>query len=78
MSIKYFEPLAMIDGVSITPSPNWDRGNGPETWPGIEPSERGNVIPDLPALAGILALKGGDEVRLVILRAVSIVNPEQR
>jgi len=51
----------MIDGVSITPSPNWDRGNGLETRPGIEPSERGNVIPNLFALAGTLALKGWEE-----------------
>jgi hypothetical protein len=66
MSIKYFEPLAMINNPLITPSPNWDRGNGPETWPGIEPSERGNVIPNLSALAGTPALKGWEEVRLVI------------
>ena len=51
----------MIDGVSITPSPNLDRGNGPETRPRIEPSERGNVIPNLFALAGTLALKGWEE-----------------
>jgi|YelNatPaOPRAMG01_1025707.scaffolds.fasta_scaffold42222_1 hypothetical protein len=56
----------MIDGLRITPSPNLDRGNGLETWPGIEPSERGNVIPNLFALAGTLALKGWEEVRLVI------------
>ncbi|NAY89342.1 MAG: hypothetical protein GU347_01275 [Desulfurococcales archaeon] len=60
---KIYEPRAMIDGVSITPSPNLDRGNGPETRPGIEPSERGNVIPNLFALAGTPALKGGEEVR---------------
>ena len=36
--------------ILITPSPA-DRGNGPETWPGIEPL-RGDVIPKLPALAG--------------------------
>jgi transposase len=37
--------------ILITPSPNWDRGNGLETQPGIEPSERGNAIPNLFALA---------------------------
>jgi hypothetical protein len=63
MSIKLFEPLAMINGLLITPSPVWDRGNGPETRPGIEPSGRGDVIPNLPALAGTLALQGGEEVR---------------
>jgi putative transposase len=34
--------------ILITPSPAWDRGNGPETQPGIEPSGRGNVIPTYP------------------------------
>jgi|UniRef100_A0A7J3SLU6 hypothetical protein len=63
MSIKYFEPLAMINNPLITPSPNWDRGNGPETRPRIEPSERGDVIQNLSALAGTLALWGGEEVR---------------
>jgi len=40
----------------ITPSPERDRGNGLETRPGIEPSGRGDVIPNLPAIAGTLAL----------------------
>jgi len=31
----------------ITPSPERGRGNGPETWPGIKPSKRGDVIPNL-------------------------------
>ena len=62
MSIKYFEPLAMINDPRITPSPGRDRGNGPKTRPGIEPSERGNVIPNHPALARTLALQGGEEV----------------
>ncbi|MCI4396456.1 MAG: hypothetical protein JHC28_02725 [Thermoprotei archaeon] len=53
---KICEPRAMIDGLRITPSPNLDRGNGLETRPGIEPSEKGNAIPNLFALAGILAL----------------------
>jgi len=48
--------------ILITPSP-MDRGNRLETRPGIEPSGRGNVIPNLPALAGTPALKGGEEVR---------------
>ena len=42
--------------ILITPSPTWDRGNGPETRPGVKPSGRGDVIPNLPALAGTLAL----------------------
>ncbi|MCC6029844.1 MAG: hypothetical protein LM591_06870 [Candidatus Korarchaeum sp.] len=66
MSIKLFEPLAMINGLRITPNPERDRGNGPETRPGIEPSGRGDVIPNLPALTGTLALQGGEEVREVI------------
>ena len=39
--------------ILITPSP-MDRGNWPEARPGIEP--KGDVIPNLPALAGTLAL----------------------
>jgi len=62
MRIKNFEPLAVISSLSIAPSPERDRGNGPETRPGIEPSERGNVVPNLPALTGTLALQGGEEV----------------
>jgi len=62
MSIKYFEPLAMINSLLITPSP-MDRGNGPETRPGIEPSGRGDVIPNLPTQTGTLTLQGGEEVR---------------
>jgi hypothetical protein len=50
MSIKLFEPLTMINSLLITPSPKRDRGNGPETWPGIKPSGRGDVIPNLLAL----------------------------
>ncbi|ADJ54271.1 transposase [Hyperthermophilic Archaeal Virus 2] len=42
--------------ILITPSPGRDRGNGLKTQPGIEPSRRGDVIPNLPALAGTLAL----------------------
>jgi hypothetical protein len=56
----------MIDGVSITPSSVWDRGNGLETRPGIEPSERGNAIPDLPALAGTPCTLGLGGVQLNI------------
>jgi hypothetical protein len=62
MSIKIFERLAMINSLCITPSPDWDRGNGLETQPGIELSGRGDVVPNLPALAGTLALQGGEEV----------------
>jgi len=49
MSVKLFEPMAMISSLTIAPSP-MDRGNGLETRPGIEPSGRGDVIPNLLAL----------------------------
>jgi putative transposase len=46
--------------ILITPSPERDRGNGQETRPGTEPSRkpsgREDVVPNLPALAGTLAL----------------------
>jgi hypothetical protein len=61
MSIKLSEPMAMISSLSIAPS--LERGNGLETRPGIEPSGRGNVIPNLPTQTGTLALQGGEEVR---------------
>uniref|UniRef100_A0A7J2U316 Uncharacterized protein n=1 Tax=Ignisphaera aggregans TaxID=334771 RepID=A0A7J2U316_9CREN len=65
MSIKYFEPLTMINSLLITPSPKRDRGNGPETWPGIEPSRRGDVIPNLPALGNPRTLgRGGGQLPL--------------
>jgi hypothetical protein len=62
MSVKLSEPMAMISSLSIAPSP-MDRGNGPETRPGVEPSGRGDVTPNLPALARTLTLQGGEEVR---------------
>ena len=46
--------------ILITPSPERDRGNGPKARPGIEP--KGDVIPNLSALAGTLAIHGGEEV----------------
>jgi putative transposase len=42
--------------ILITPSPERDRGNGLETQPGIKSPKRGDVIPNLPALTGTLAL----------------------
>jgi hypothetical protein len=63
MSVKICEPRAMMVGVPIAPSPVWGRGNGPEARPGVEPSGRGGVAPNLPALAGTPALQGGEEVR---------------
>jgi putative transposase len=42
--------------ILITPSPERDRGNGLETQPGTEPSRRGDVVPNLSALSGTLAL----------------------
>jgi putative transposase len=53
---------AMMVGVPIAPSPGRGRGNGPEARPGVEPSRRGDVVPNLPALAGTPALQGGEEV----------------
>jgi len=47
--------------IFITPSPAGDRGNGPKTWPGVEPARSRNATPNLPALAG--TLKGWEEVR---------------
>jgi len=41
---------------TITPSPARGRGNRPETRPGAEPPARGHIAPNLPALAGTLAL----------------------
>jgi len=42
--------------ILITPSPTRGRGNGLETRPGIESPPQGDVIPNLSALAGTLAL----------------------
>jgi len=42
--------------ILITPSPERDRGNGPETRSETKPSGRGDAVPNLPALAGTLAL----------------------
>jgi len=42
--------------ILITPSPERGRGNGLQTQPGIESPLRGDVIPNLPALTGTLAL----------------------
>jgi len=50
--------------ILITPSPERDRGNGPETRPETKPSGRGDVVPNLSALAGTFALQGGEEVRI--------------
>jgi hypothetical protein len=63
MSIKIFEPIAMINSLCITPSPERDRGNGPETRPGIKSPKRGDVIPNLPAITGTLTIHGEEEVR---------------
>jgi len=42
--------------ISITPSPERDRGNGPETRPGIKSQKQGDVTLNLPALVGALVL----------------------
>jgi putative transposase len=49
--------------ILITPSPDRDRGNGPETRSSTKPSERGNVALNLPTLAGTFSLEGREEVR---------------
>jgi hypothetical protein len=49
--------------IPITPSPGRDRGNGLETQPGIESPKQGDVILNLPALAVVLTIHGGEEVR---------------
>jgi hypothetical protein len=76
MSVKCFEPLAMISSLRITPSPERGRGNGPETRPGIKPTGRGNVISNLPAIARTLALQGGEEVSSwnLVLNSFSIIS----
>jgi len=61
MSVEFSELLAMINSLSIAPSPKRDRGSGLGTWPGIE--SKGTVISNLPTLTGILALQGWEEVR---------------
>ncbi len=54
--------LVRAFNILITPSPERDRGNGPETRPGIEPSGRGDVIPNLPALGNPRTLgRGGGQ-----------------
>jgi len=45
----------------IAPSPRGDRGNGPETRPGVKPSQR-ECSPKPPRSKGALALQGGEEV----------------
>jgi hypothetical protein len=60
----FYADLAGAYNILITPSPDWDRGNGPETRPRIETSRRGDVVPNLSALAGTFALQGGEEVRI--------------
>jgi hypothetical protein len=52
----------MINSLLITSSPAWGRGNGLETQSGIKLSERGDVIPNLPAIARTPAIHGGEEV----------------
>ena len=52
---------------TITPSPERGRGNASETGRGAEPPKRGRVAPNLPALAGTLALQGGEEVRCKLI-----------
>ena len=48
MSVRLFEPVAMMNGLCITPSPAWDRGNGLETRPKAKPPKRGGMWPKPP------------------------------
>lgn len=50
MSIKVCEPRAIMSSLLITPSPVWDKGNGPETGPGLNPQV--GISDLLPALKG--------------------------
>jgi len=52
-----------MNGLCITPSPAWDRGNGLETRPRAKPPREEGCSPNLPALTGILTIHGGEEVR---------------
>jgi hypothetical protein len=60
----FYADLAGAYNILITPSPERDRGNGPKTRPETKPSGRGDVVPNLSALAGTFALQGGEEVRI--------------
>jgi len=53
MSIEFSELLTMINSLFIAPS-TMDRSSGLETRPGIEYQEQGDVILNLPTLAGTL------------------------
>ncbi len=67
---KIFEPRAMMVRAFITPSPERDRGNGPETWAGIELSGEGcNSKP--PRTSGTFAIHGGEEVRPILFKPSS-------
>jgi hypothetical protein len=55
--------LAMISSLSIALS-TMDRGSGLETRPRAEPLKWGDIIPNLPVIAGTLALQGGEEARM--------------
>jgi hypothetical protein len=61
---KFINMYPLMYNILITPSPERDRGNGPKTRPRIEPP-KGDVIPNLSALAGTFALQGGEEVSSV-------------
>uniref|UniRef100_A0A7J2TZT9 Uncharacterized protein n=1 Tax=Ignisphaera aggregans TaxID=334771 RepID=A0A7J2TZT9_9CREN len=63
MSIKFFEPITMINSLSITPSP-MDRGSEPETRPEIEYQKQEDVILNLPTSPGVLALQGGEGISI--------------
>ena len=66
MSVRLFEPVAMMNGLRITPSPIWDRGNGLETQPRAKPPREEGCSPNLPALTGTLTIHGGEEVSLLL------------
>ena len=59
---KIFELRAMMVGAFITPSSVWDLIPGRVSGP-LPLSQTGDVVPNLPALAGTLAIHGGEVVR---------------
>jgi hypothetical protein len=65
MSIEFSELLTMINSLFIAPS-TMDRSSGLETRPGIESQKWGDVILNLPTLAGILipSRQGGGQIFL--------------
>jgi hypothetical protein len=71
MSIKIFEPLAMINDPRITPSPERDRGNGLETQPGIEPKRGCSPKPPRNNRNPRTSGRGGGQPRKALVKVVT-------